>query len=207
MENKIVIIGYSGHSFCCIESALEIGYEVVGYYDKEKKLHNPYNLKFLGKDNDIQKKYHPFISIGDNVIRKKVFNSLVSKNINIKTSIINSKTIISNSSSIQNQTFVNAGVIINAKVEIGVGCILNTGAIIDHETKIGNFTHVAPGAVIAGNVKIGNNCLIGANSVIKQDLIIEDNVIIGAGSVVVKNVKKNSIIVGNPAKKLKADNQ
>lgn len=43
----------------------------------------------------------------------------------------------------------------------------------------------------------------GANSTILLDIKIGRNTIVGAGAVVTKDVKKNEIIVGNPARFLK----
>ena len=57
------------------------------------------------------------------------------------------------------------------------------------------------GASIAGRVDIGNFVSIGTNATILPDIKIEDGAYIGAGSVVTKNVKKNEIVVGIPAKK------
>ena len=46
-------------------------------------------------------------------------------------------------------------------------------------------------------------CTIGANATIICGVIIKENSFIGAGSVVTKNVDKNCLVFGNPAKKLK----
>ena len=43
-------------------------------------------------------------------------------------------------------------------------------------------------------------CSVGANSTIICGNIIKENSLIGAGSVVTKNVEKNTVVVGNPAK-------
>ena len=53
-----------------------------------------------------------------------------------------------------------------------------------------------------GNVTIGNNVFIGANSTILSNVKIGNNVIIGANSVVTKDVESNSVVAGNPCKKL-----
>ena len=50
---------------------------------------------------------------------------------------------------------------------------------------------------------IEKNVWIGMNSVILKGVTIGDNSIIGAGSVVVKDVPKNTIAAGNPAKVIK----
>ena len=56
------------------------------------------------------------------------------------------------------------------------------------------------GASIAGRVKIGNYATIGTNATILPDITIGEGANVGAGAVVTKNVKKNQIVAGNPAK-------
>lgn len=203
MKNKISIIGYSGHSYACIETALSQDMIVNSYCDLEEKKFNPYNLKFLGNDDNIDKNHYPFISIGDNLIRRKIYKKFVNNKIFLELSLIHSNTIISNSSLIENQTFISAGVILNPFVKIGKGCIINTGAILDHETIVGDFSHICPGAVLAGNVTIGENCMIGANSIIKEGIKIGNNVTVGSGSVILNDIPNDLIIVGNPGRVLK----
>ncbi|MCH1547935.1 MAG: acetyltransferase [Flavobacteriaceae bacterium] len=202
MNKRIVLIGYSGHSYGCIEVAINQGFLISGYHDVLEKFSNPYKLKYLGHEDTIDSNNKPFIAIGDNSIRRKIYEKLRSDNIFLNTILIHSNTIISKSSLIEKQTFISAGVIINPQVKIGVGCIINTGAIIEHDCFIDSFTHIAPGAVIAGNVSIGSGCIVGANSVIKQGVKIGDNVIVGAGAVVLKDINSNNTFVGNPAKQI-----
>ncbi len=99
------------------------------------------------------------------------------------------------------QIFPNAIVHHNAKV--GDYSILNTGSILEHDCKVGNGVHIMPGAVIGGNTFIGDYVTIGLNATVMPLINIEEGAFIGAGAVVTKNVKKNQIVVGNPAKFLK----
>ncbi|MEQ9308569.1 MAG: DapH/DapD/GlmU-related protein [Balneolaceae bacterium] len=58
----------------------------------------------------------------------------------------------------------------------------------------------------SGNAKsiiIGNNVWIGGHSVILGGVKVGNNSILAAGSVVTKDVPKNTIYAGNPAKKIK----
>ena len=191
-----------GHSYGCIEVAINQKYLIVGYHDILEKVSNPYNLNYLGHEDTIDTNNNPFIALGDNSIRRKIYEKLMANTVSLTTTLIHLNTTISKSSLIEEQTFISAGVIINPQVKIGVCCIINTGAIIEHDCSIGKFSHIAPGAVLAGNVSIGSGCIIGANAVIKQGVNIGDNVIIGAGAVVLKDVISNTIFVGNPAKQI-----
>ena len=200
---NFTIVGYSGHSYLCIEASVSLNLEILGYYDVVERLINPYKLEFLGNEDQIKIDHQPFISIGNNSIREKVYNKLLLNKICLERSILHPSAIISNTSLIEKQTFVSAGVIINPQVKIGVGCIINTGAIIEHDCSIDKFSHIAPGAVLLGNVSIGSGCMIGANAVIKQGVSIGDDVTIGAGAVVLKDINSNTTFVGNPAIEIK----
>ena len=201
---KVALIGYSGHAFVIAVTLLEQGFQLEGYYDLEVKQTNPYNLQYLGSDQDIKKSegllYFP--SIGSNTIRKKISLKILEDNCSTLT-IIHRSSIISSHTQLGSGTFVSAGVLLNAFSRIGDGCILNTGCIIEHECTIANFVHIAPGSVLLGNVRVGEGSLIGANAVIKPGVIIGSNATIGAGSVVLRDIPDGETWAGNPARKIK----
>lgn len=64
--------------------------------------------------------------------------------------------------------------------------------------------HVGHGAIIHG-ANLGRNCMIGMNSVIMDDAAIGDECIVGAMAFVKAEAvfEPRSLIVGNPAKKIK----
>ena len=53
------------------------------------------------------------------------------------------------------------------------------------------------------DVTIEDNVWIGGNVTILPGVTIGKNSVIGAGAVVTKNISKNSIAIGNPAKVLR----
>ena len=71
-------------------------------------------------------------------------------------------------------------------------------------TLLKTFSHIGHGAVIHG-ATIGKNCLIGMNSVIMDNVVLEDECIVGALSFIKQDstFERRSLIVGNPAKKIK----
>jgi len=52
----------------------------------------------------------------------------------------------------------------------------------------------------SGCIEVMDNVFIGCNSTILPNLRIGPNAVIGAGSVVTKDVPKNTVVAGNPAK-------
>lgn len=60
--------------------------------------------------------------------------------------------------------------------------------------------------LITKSVHIKRHAWLGANVTVLPGVTIGENAIVGAGSVVTKNVPDNTVVVGNPAKKLRMTN-
>jgi sugar O-acyltransferase (sialic acid O-acetyltransferase NeuD family) len=204
MNKNLIIIGYSGHAYVAIDIAIEQGFSIIGYIDSSVKTSNPFNIEYLGNDdilvNSKFENANIFISIGDNTIRKSIFEKF--KNNILFPTLQHRSTIKSAYASVGEATLLAAGCVINPLAFVGNACIINTLAIVEHECTIGDYSHIGPGAVLAGNVSVGESTFIGANSVVKQGIKIGNNVTIGAGTVVLKDVKDNDTLVGNPARNI-----
>lgn len=204
MREKIVLFGYSGHSFV-VNDCLSDNQFIIGYLESEAKEFNPLGIQYFGKDEDavyLENNYLYFPAIGNNHIRSKVIKFISEKKLG-ETIIIHPSSVISVSAQIENSTLIGPNTTINAFSKIGEGAIVNSGAIIEHEGKIGKCAHIGPGAVLAGNVSVGENTFVGANSTVKENVTIGNNVVIAAGSVVLNNIPDNEMWAGVPAKKKK----
>lgn len=120
-------------------------------------------------------------------------------------------------------TVINRNTIIWASLKAGKNLQINPGSCIYGTVEIGDNVMIAPNVMIAGGnhgiklngipmtlqdcdskgIKIYNDVWIGANSVILDGVSIFDGAVIAAGSIVTKDVESNSIVAGNPAKKIK----
>lgn len=56
-------------------------------------------------------------------------------------------------------------------------------------------------------IKIGKNCWLGGSVIVLPGVTIGDGCVIGAGAVVTKDIPKNSLAVGNPAKVIRTIEQ
>lgn len=131
--------------------------------------------------------------------------------------------VVHKSSFIHPLAAVIGNVIIGEKVYIGPGAairgdwggiLIEDGCNVQENCTIHMFpgitvrlkenAHIGHGAIIHG-AQIGRNVLVGMNSVIMDNAEIGDECIIGAMSFVKAGDKfeKRSLIVGNPAKKIK----
>ena len=199
---KINLFGASGHAKVIIDIIVSNGFEVGYIFDD-----NPDIKVFLGREvfsnyNNEQLNSNPLIiSIGDNAVRKEVFEKL--KDVELSPAIAHPSAIISPYSKIGKGTVVMPNVVINSDVYIGENCIINTSAVIEHDCVIEDFTHISPNAALAGGVKIGKGTHVGIGASIIQCIEIGENTIIGAGAVVTKNLPANCTAVGIPAKPIK----
>ena len=207
MKNELkTVIGYSGHAYVVIQAAKLLGFEFGGYCDKNPRLKNPYNLEYLGYEEDDNFNWQCLnefvLAIGDNHIRHKAGKLISSKKKHL-LNIVHPSSFLCNTVTMGQGNFISSNVVVNAFATIGDFCILNSSSTVEHECVINDGVHIAPGAVLAGNVKIGENSFVGANSVVKQGLNIGKNVIIGAGSVVLRDIPDGQVWIGNPAKELR----
>ncbi|WP_305766852.1 acetyltransferase [Candidatus Epulonipiscium viviparus] len=210
MEKKIVIIGAGGHAGVVKDVIESDGrYAIAGVIDARFAKGSLWKdgIYSLGGDEELE---HVFeagvgnvaIGIGQNAqLRFKIYSKL--KKIGFKfPTLVHASAIISDSATIDEGTIIMPVAVINCYAKIGKFGIINTAAIVEHDCRIGENVHVAPGACVLGGVSIGNNSHVGAKAVIIQSRTVGENVIIGAGAVVTKDVSKESIIVGVPARSI-----
>ena len=204
MKKEVILVGYSGHAYVAAEALLASGMELAGYLEKHALAYNPFDIAYLGfeEDDEVLQKlinYEFFPSIGSNNIRAKVCSTLLKAGKTFANAVHPAAN-VSTYAVLGSGILICRGSNINPLASIGNGVIINTGAIIEHECKIADFAHIAPGAVMAGNVSVGAYSFIGANAVIKEGVKVGSNVIVGAGAVLLNDVPDNQIVVGNPAK-------
>jgi len=133
------------------------------------------------------------------------------------------KPVVHPSSFVHPQATVTGNVIIGKDVYIGPSCalrgdwgriVIEDGCNVQENCTVHMFpgttvtlkkgAHIGHGAIIHGGT-IGENCLVGMNAVVMDDVEIGDECIIGALAFVPAKAKfeRRSLIVGNPAKKIK----
>ena len=110
-----------------------------------------------------------------------------------------------------------AFVLIENNVEIGDNVTIKSGVQIWDATTIEDNVFIGPNVTFTNDkypksknidweikkTLIKKGASIGANSTILPGITIGENAMIGAGSVVTKNVPKNELWLGNPAKFIK----
>lgn len=95
-------------------------------------------------------------------------------------------------------------VLVSSNVTIEKGVLLNSYVTVGHDACIGKYSTVQPTTGISGNVKIGEKVSIGGHAFIVPGKKIGDEAVVAAGSIVFGNVKANTTVLGNPAKRMRA---
>ena len=108
------------------------------------------------------------------------------------------------------------GVVIGNRVEIGANTCIARGTlgntIIGDDVKIDNLVHIAHNAVIRDECLIVAQSLVGGSSTlgkrayiapcasIMNQLEVGEHAFVGMGAVVIKNVERNTVVAGVPAR-------
>src|SRR5699024_379112 len=129
------------------------------------------------------------VCIGDLAsIREKV--KVGKGSIIVRDAIVENNTRIGGRVTIQTSAYVTADMVIEDEVFIGP-CFSSS-----NDKYMGEGNYPLQGPVLKKGAKIGNNATF------LPGVVVGEKAIVGAGAVVTKNIKANSIAVGNPANQL-----
>ncbi|MFM9987035.1 acetyltransferase [Flavobacterium sp.] len=202
MENNIILYGASGHCKVVIDILQSNEQSIKTIIDDAPKLKTILGFSILNSIKfDFSRAQNMILSIGNNRVRRELASKL---NTNFVIAI-HPKSIISKSVFIGDGSVVMAGVIINPDAKIGKHCIVNTGALVEHDCVISDFVHISPKAYLAGGVMVGEGSQIGIGATVIQGIKIGKWVTVGAGSVVIRDVPDYSVVVGNPGRIIKVN--
>jgi sugar O-acyltransferase (sialic acid O-acetyltransferase NeuD family) len=99
---------------------------------------------------------------------------------------------------------VGARSILAPNGKIGAFAVINRGVTIGHDTELGDYAVLGPGVNVAGMVKVGREVTVGIGATVSDRLVIGDRSFVGAGAVAVRDVPPGVVVVGVPARFLRA---
>lgn len=154
---------------------------------------------FFGSDLEF------IIANGEPYAREKLYNKVKEGDYRLATLYCGGSCILPNT------VIMNGCVLYDCKIstEVSIGCntYINTEVIIGHGTSVGANCVISPRAFIGGKCTIGDRVYVAPGVIIKDRVIIGDDAVLGLGSVVLRNVKPSSIMLGNPARRIGANQE
>ena len=98
--------------------------------------------------------------------------------------------------------FIGADTVIGNDVMIGNYNMIQSYTIIGHDARIGDYNRIDTRVTCVGGIVIGDEVNIYTSAVINHKVTVENKSRVAALSFVIKDVKAETTVIGNPAKKL-----
>ena len=212
---EVLIVGAGGHGQV-VADALWRAWErdgavrPLGYVDDDPSLcgRQLVDIPVLGPLADLTGIPHDgiVVAIGDNRIRRRVFDELAQRGEHFIVAK-HPSAIVAPDVRIGRGSVLFAGVIVNVGSVIGDNVILNTGSSVDHHSRIGNHAHVAPGVRMGGAVTVEEGVLIGVAASVLPGSTIGAWSVVGGGACVAQSVAPGVTVVGVPAREAPRDSR
>lgn len=211
-ENKeIYVLGIGHNSIVYIDLLEQLDYTIKGlyHYNSERTGERYYGYQILGSFDDLYSigdltGMNFALSMGDNRIRKAVFENIISMGGSVPT-LIHPKADVSRYAQLGSGVVVHSNTVVHPEVIIGDNSVISSNCTIIHQSVLGAHCYVAGNALIGAYTRIGNLVFIGLSAVLISDKVkfIGDNTVIGAGAVVSSSVESNVVVAGVPARVIK----
>lgn len=214
---KIIVIGGGNVGGFIINNKNNFceSFEVIGILDDDlTKIGNDFwGVKVLGAICDIEnylsydEKIGVVISIANPILKEKIVEKLSKYPQLFFPNFIHRDTWISEKVQIGIGNIIYPGVSINYETIVHDFTTINMNVSLGHNCVLNNFVTISPGVNLAGFTFIGQVSFIGIGSCCIQGHYIGRNTTIGAGSVIIRDIPDYAVVVGNPGKIIKYNNQ
>lgn len=219
-KKKVVVLGGIGIGLIA-SSIIDLSddMELIGFLNDNEPIGKEIGnfekkIKVIGKSEDV----HKFISEDDTyafiaylVMKNKKVSYKKIKDLNIpKDKLIN----LIHPTAIAPKGYckLGKGVLfaplsqLSPDTTVSNNCILLPNSFLGHNSFMDEFSSIATNSVVGAHVHIGKGVHIGSNATIRETVKIGDYAFVGMGSVVLNDVPDYAVVVGNPAKILRYNN-
>lgn len=209
----LIIIGAGGLGREVLEIALDIklykkdtpwnikGFitDIVGDFHAKKL--DGYNIIGTIKDHEISSNNVYVFAIADIDFKKKITKEFLERGAEF-INLVHPRAGISRFADIGIGNIFQSYSGISANTKIGNFNMINAYTTVGHDAVIGDYCTISSHCDITGYVRLGDGVFMGSHAVICPHARVDNYARVGAGSVVLKHVRENTIVVGNPAKKI-----
>jgi len=204
--DKLIILGAGPHAREMADIVRQINvvaptWELLGFLVPETqaervRTRSAYGDPVLGTYADIARyadaRYVPEVNCGCPELPRERFASLIAP-----AAFVASTARIGRGSVIYPNCFIGHNAV------LGERNFVLSGSVINHDDCLEDDVTVCSGVTLAGFVHVETGCYLGQACTIKQYLRIGRGSLVGMGSVVINAVPPNSVMAGNPARRLR----
>jgi UDP-perosamine 4-acetyltransferase len=206
-ERRILLLGAGGHASVLHDMLLALGLPPHGVIDRKLNAGDLWEgLPVLGDDDLLStlssEEYVLVNGLGaspDCAPRNALYARFAGEGFSF-LSLAHPSAVLAHNVALGDGCQIMAGAVLQSGVEVRENSVVNTRASIDHHCRIRPGAFISPGAVLCGGVAVGNGVFIGAGAILLPGVQVGDQSVIGAGAVVLRDVPKDTIAVGNPAR-------
>ena len=219
-SKKVIILGTGGNSVDILDTINDINtaatsvlFECIGFLDDnetlwDKAFHGAKvlgPLSYAGRFNECY--FVNGIGSPTNFRNKEAIITKTGIPKERFATIIHPSATVSRTAQLGFGTVVFQHVTITTDATIGDHVIILPHAVVSHNDVVGDYTCIATGVSISGGVKVGRSCYLGAGTTVIENIQIGDLCLAGMGSVIIETILSNAVVVGNPARILRFNNQ
>lgn len=143
------------------------------------------------------------IAVGEPHLRAILFDKVLTLDVLKPITLIHPNTYVASNAKIGSGVIINYGSFLSDSIEIHENSYLQPYAVVGHDCIVRKNSVISTFVSIGGNCRIGSEVFIGMNASLIQNITIGNNSIIGMGSVVQRPVEEGLVVVGNPARAIR----
>lgn len=208
MKN-LIIVGASGFGREVLQyvkhyNKIKAEWKIKGFIDDNLIALDNYTCDYkiidTIKDYQVQENDFFVIAIAIPSVKKVIVENLKIRGAKF-ASIIHPTAIIGDFCQMGEGLIVTPNAKISPNVNIG-NFVTLLGSGVGHDAKISDFCTITGNCSINGYVQLGEGAFIGSNTCIAPGKKVGEWAYVGMGSMVISNIKPNTKVMGNPAKRI-----
>lgn len=210
-DGPLAIIGAGGFGRETVElvrasAAAGTGYELVGIYDDDPRLHGTevLGIPVLGPVTAATDRTDTrlVVTIGSpaNYRLREQIVDVLSVPAHRYATLIHPTAVVPGSAHIGEGSIVHAHCVLTAQVEVGAHVVMMPTVVLTHDDVVGDFATLGSGAKLAGGVVVGKGAYVGAGALVREHTTVGEWSLVGMGSVVTRNIPPDQVWAGNPAR-------